>query len=69
MLGEHFRIEVEDLRLVVGLLLLSVLVDRVRAVVVRRMRGCVRHGTHAKRIRGVRHGCFPNAQDDGTLAC
>lgn len=69
MLGEHFRIEVEDLRLAVGVVLLYVLVGRVRAVVVRCVRGCVCHGTHAKRMTGVRHGRFPNAQDDGCLDC
>ncbi|GGK63328.1 hypothetical protein GCM10010094_25220 [Streptomyces flaveus] len=53
MFGEHLGIQVEDLRLAVGVVVRSVLVDGVRFMVVRCALGCVSHADDAKRTTGV----------------
>lgn len=57
VLGEHFRVEVEDLRLVVIGVGVGVLVR------------CGCHDQHAKWISGARRHRFPNAQEGGSPRC
>lgn len=67
MLGEYFRVEVEDLSLVVVVVVVVLVVGVGVLVLVLVRCGC--HDLHVKWISGARRHRFPDAQEGGSPGC